>query len=161
MSNTQTVTIAQALASNQSNLQVVDTAANIVGALPNAGLVGRVASFTLSAAATLAVAAEGKLAGLGAKFHLGGFQLTVADAAYNLLSAPAGWFSLVAHVTLTGNPTLNAAQLTKLESLPGFTVAPGAQVTLSDSLANVAADAIPTPMSAATNGAMSSQPIMP
>ncbi len=156
----QTVTIAQALASNASSLQVLDTAANIAGALPNASLVARCASFTLSTAATIGTAAADKLASLGGKFHLGGEALAVQDtvanmtsasnaaglalattrqiedAAFNLLNAPNSAFTNIAQVILTGTPTLTMAQLGKLESLPAFTVASGSHLLLQDSLTN-------------------------
>lgn len=137
MSTIQYVTVAQALASNASGLNVKDTAANIAGALPNASLTSRVSSFSLSASSTLAGAALAKLAALTG-FSLNSFQLTVADAAFVLLSLSRAEISLVSQATLTGSPTLNAAQLAQLEGLPHFTVAAGDHVTVSDSLANIA-----------------------
>ncbi len=154
----QTVTIAQALASNASSLQVLDTAANIAGALPNASLVARCAGFTLSAAATLGAAAADKLATLGGLFHLGGVALTVLDtvanmisaanagglalattrqiedAAYNLLNTPSSTFTNISSVILTGAPVLSMVQLTKLEALPNFAVASGSHLILLDAL---------------------------
>ena len=158
MPNLQTVTIAQALASNQSSLIVLDTASNIAQALPNPALVARVTSFTLSGPGTIGAVASVHLAALGAKFFAGNAALTVqdtvaavnapanaaglalatfrqiADAAYNLLAAPAGSFTHISAVSLTGAPTLSMAQFGKLESLPGFTVAQGTHVLLADAL---------------------------
>jgi hypothetical protein len=156
-----TYTIQQALASPQTGLQVADSAANIAAALPNTALTGRVANFALTRNGVLSTSLVTKLAGLGAKFHLGGYQLamrdtlaaidspsnaagvalassrTAVDAAYNLLSAAAGAFAHVSAVILTGTPTLSVAQLGTLEALPAFSVDPGAHVTLADSLAAV------------------------
>jgi hypothetical protein len=158
MSSTITVTIAQALASASSNLHVVDTAADIAAVLPNAALTARVHLFSLSAAGTLSAAAAEKLALLGAKFQLNGealvvrdtltaidsaanagavalaTQRVVADAAYNLLNAPGGAFAHATSVVLLGAPTLNVAQLNRLEALPGFNVDPSTHVTLADTL---------------------------
>jgi hypothetical protein len=156
---TQTVTIAQALASSSTNLLVLDTAANIAAALPNPALVARCASFSLSAAALINTAAADKLAALGVKFTPGTTAIAVQDsvaamtapanaaglalatsreiidAAYNLLAAPAAAFLHIASVTLTGTPTLSMAQLGKLEGLPGFTYAPTAHPVFQDALA--------------------------
>jgi hypothetical protein len=138
MSTIQYVTVAQALSSTSSGLNVRDTAANIAAALPNASLTSRVSSFSLSASATLAGAALAKLAAL-TDFSLNDFGLTVSDAAYVLLSLSKAEIKLISQATLTGSPTLNAAQLTQLEALPHFTVAGGDAVTVSDSLGNIAA----------------------
>ena len=159
--NGTTYTIAQALASQLSNLQVVDSASDIAAALPNSALTARVAGFALSANGTLTAALADRLALLGGKFHTGGYLLTVSDtlaammsaaneaglalaagrqvvdAAYNLLAAPAGDFTHVTSVVLTGDPTLSVAQLARLEALPQFSIGAGAHVTLSDSLANI------------------------
>ena len=157
----QTVTIAQALQSNLSGLTVQDSAANIAAALPNAGLVARVSLFELSGPATIGTAAADQFAALGIKF-VAGYPLAVQDsvaamiaggnaaglalassrgiidAAYNLLAAPPADFVHITSVTLTGTPTLSAAQLIKLESLPGFTIAPAAHFTFTDTLAAAA-----------------------
>jgi hypothetical protein len=154
MSSIQYVTVAQALASHSSGLYVQDTAANIAAALPALETSGRIANFTFVAAGTVTVAQLALLAALP-NLYTGGFQLTVADAGFNLLPAPARLFTtqfseasapstaketLVAHTSLTGNPTLNAAQLAQLEGLPGFSFAASDHVTVADSLANIAAD---------------------
>ena len=157
----QTVTIAQALQSNQSGLTVQDTAANIAAALPNAGLVSRVSVFELSGAAVAGTAAADKLATLGGKF-VPGYPITVQDsvaamnlaanasglalassrqiidAAYNLLAAAPSAFHNISAVLLSGAPTLSVAQIAKLETLPGFTTAPGTHIVFSDSLAALA-----------------------
>ena len=156
----QYVTIAQALLSSQTGLLVQDTAANIAAALPNSALTARVASFSLSANASIAAAAADTLATLGAKFQPGAAHILVqdtvaamnaaanaaglalatsrgiVDAAYNLLAAPAADFTNIATVTLTGSPTLSMLQLAKLEALPSFSVQAGAAVLLQDSLAD-------------------------
>jgi hypothetical protein len=161
MSSTTTVTIAQALASGASNLHVVDTAADIAAALPNAALSARVRLFTLSTNATVGAAMAEKLATLGTKFQLGSTQLVVrdtlaaiasapnaagvalatlrqvADAAYNLLNAPAGSYAHVNSVVLLGAPTLNVAQYARLQALPGFSVDPSTHITLADSLSAI------------------------
>ncbi len=157
----QTVTIAQALQSNLSGLTVQDSAANIAAALPNAGLVARISLFELSGPATIGTAAADQFAALGSKFAAGyalavqdsvaamiaganaaGLALAssrgIIDAAYNLLAAPQADFVHITSVTLTGTPTLSAAQLIKLESLPGFTIAPAAHFTFTDTLAAAA-----------------------
>ncbi len=113
---THTVTIAQALASSQTGLAVADTAANIAAALPNAGLVSRVTSFTVSAPATLAVAPLLALATLGTALHAAAGALTLNSAA-----------------------TVTAAQLTALEATPGFTLGSAASLTLSDNTAQITA----------------------
>src|SRR5580698_2121151 len=77
--NGNTYTIAQALASQLSNLQVVDTAADIANALPDFGLTSRVASFSLAANGALSAALADRLAALGPKYHAAGFLLTVTD----------------------------------------------------------------------------------
>ena len=161
MPQAQTVTIAQALQSAQTGLTVQDTAANIVAALPNPALVARVTLFELSAPATIGAASAEKLAGLAGHFtalyaltvqdsvanmtasaNQAGLALAtsrvVADTAYALLSTPPGAFSHIASVILTGTPTLSASQLTRLEALPGFSVAAGAHFTLSDSVSAAA-----------------------
>ncbi len=113
---THTVTIAQALASNQSGLTVADTAADIAAALPNAALVARVTSFTVSAPATLALAPLLALSTLGTALHAGAGALTLNSAA-----------------------TVSVAQLTALEATPGFTLGSAGSLTLSDNTAQVAA----------------------
>ena len=111
---THTVTIAQALASSMSGLLVQDSAAAIAGALPTPGLVMRVASFTVSAPAVLTMPQFLALSGLGTTLH-----------------AAAGSLTLNSAVTVT------AAQLTAMESVPGFTMGSGASVTLSDTVSAV------------------------
>ncbi len=113
---THTVTIAQALASNQTGLAVSDTAANIAGVLPNAALVARVASFTVAAPAILTVAPLLALASLGTALHAAAGALTLNSAA-----------------------TVTAAQLTALEATPGFTLGSTASLTLSDNTAQITA----------------------
>ncbi|MEJ0046258.1 MAG: hypothetical protein WDN04_09150 [Rhodospirillales bacterium] len=158
-----TYTIAQALASQLSNLQVVDSASNIAAALPNSGLSARVAGFSLSGNGSLTAALADRLALLGGKYHAAGYQLTVSDtlaamisaanagglalaaarqvvdAAYNLLVAPASSFAHVTSVVLIGNPALSISQLAKLEAMPQFSIGAGAHVTLADSLTNISA----------------------
>ena len=164
MSSTISVTVAQAEVMTGSGLFVADTAANIVqGLAADPGLVSQVASFTLSAAGTVTAAMAARLGGLGTKFHLGGQALTVqdslanlalagnaagvalatsvqvVDAAYNLLNAASTRFTHVSSVVLTGSPILTAAQLTRLEALPHFSIASGSAVTLSDTVAAISA----------------------
>ena len=115
MSN-HSVTIAQALASNQSGLAVADTASNIAAALPNPGLVMRVASFTVSAPAVLTAPQLLGLATLGTALHAAAGALTLNSAA-----------------------TVTAAQLTALEATPGFTLGAAASLTLSDNTAQITA----------------------
>ncbi len=113
---THTVTIAQALASTATGLVVADSAATIAGALPNASLTARVASFTVSAPVAVPLSQLLLLSGLGAKLH-----------------AAAGALELNSPVTLS------AAQLTALEATPGFAMGPAASITLSDTTTNVVA----------------------
>jgi hypothetical protein len=151
MSTIQYVTVAQALASQQSALNVLDSGANIAAALPNLERSGRVATFSLNASGTVTAVALSQLAALP-NFYLNNAQLTVSDAAFALLSAASGLFTdkvsnipggpanvaLVAHTVLTGSPTLLVSQLAKLEALPGFSIAAGDHVVLSDSMVNIA-----------------------
>ncbi len=113
---THTVTIAQALASSSNGLAVLDTAADIAAALPNAMLMARVASFTVQAPAVLTVPQLLALASLGASLH-----------------APSGGLQLNSAVTVT------AAQLTALEGTPGFALGSAASLTLSDGTAQIVA----------------------
>ena len=157
------LTIAQAEASTAtSGLTVSDTAANIAqGLVVQPSLATKVASFNLSANATLSATAAETLGRLGSHLHLGSFRLTVRDSlanlraagnaagvalaatlqvvdtAANLLNAPSSSFARVSSVSLTGTPTLSVAQITYLEALPGFTVDPSAAVTLSDTVSQI------------------------
>jgi hypothetical protein len=159
------LTIAQAEASSAtSGLVVSDTGANIAAGLvayPN--LATKVASFTLSAAATLTASQAETLGLLGSKMHLGGFALTVSDSlanlaasgnaagvalatsvavvdtAYVLLNAPLSDFTHVASVTLTGSPVLSVAQVSHLLTLPHFSIGATASVTLNDTASNISA----------------------
>ena len=164
MSSTNAVTIAQAESSNSSGLTVADTAANIAQGLASfPGLAARVSSFNLTAPGTVTAGMAALLGGLGGKLHLGGQALTVQDtlanvtaagnaagvalasgvvvmdAAFNLLNAASTRFAHVTSVVLTGSPILTAAQLTKLEALPHFSIASGSAVTLSDTVSAVSA----------------------
>ena len=116
LTQTHTVTIAQALASNATGLVVADSAVTIASALPNASLLARVSSFTVSAPAVVSLPQLLLLSSLGVKLH-----------------AAAGALELNSPVTLS------AAQLTALEATPGFAMGPAAAITLSDSTANVVA----------------------
>ena len=72
-----TMTIAQALASTDTNITVVDTPQNIAGSASNAAFVARVASFTLNANSASGALDATKIAALGSKFSLGGFRYTL------------------------------------------------------------------------------------
>ena len=61
-----TMTIAQALASTDTNITVVDTPSNIASQAANAAFVARVASFTMSANAATGAADATKIAALAA-----------------------------------------------------------------------------------------------
>ncbi len=110
----QTVTIAQARASQASGLLVLDTGANIAAALPNPSLVARVASFTVSGPALLTFPQMSALVPLGSKLH----------AATGALQ-------------LTGACTLSVAQLAGLEALPGFLVSPSGNINLTDTTTQI------------------------
>ncbi len=118
----QTVTIAQALASSASGLLVLDSAANIAAAASNTGLIARVASFTVSGPALLTAAQMTLLFPIAAKLH-----------------AAAG------ALQLTGNNTFGVARLTSYESLPGFALASGSSLDLTDTTAKIAAMLAATP----------------
>ena len=115
-SQPQTVTIAQARASTASGLLVADTAANIVAALPNPALTARVASFNVSAGASLTAAQMSLLFPIAGKLH----------AAANSLS-------------LTGANVFTAGQMANYESLSGFTVGLAGSINLSDTTAQIVA----------------------
>lgn len=114
--NIQTYTIAQALGAKGSNLLVVDTGANIVAALPNPLLTARVASFTLSGPTMLTAAQMTLLIPIAPKLH-----------------AATGFLEL------TGANSFNVAQLSTFATLPGFAVAAGGSIALSDTTAHIVA----------------------
>ncbi len=116
MTQTNTVTIAQALASNAQGLIVSDTAIHIAAALPNASLVARVTSFNVAVAAIVTVPQLLALATLGTALHAGAGVLTLNSAG-----------------------TVSVAQLTAMEGTPGFILGAAASLTLSDTTAHVAA----------------------
>jgi len=115
-----TVTISQALHSMADRLLVLDSAANVAAALPNPALLARVASFTITATA-------------GVPSVLSSAQLLLLASLGSVLHAPAG--SLV----LNSAATLSVAQLSHLETLPGFLLGNAGHITLSDSLTNISA----------------------
>jgi hypothetical protein len=141
MSTIQYVTVAQALASTATDLHVLDTAANIAGAPASLWSGGRITTVSLSTSATVAAAVLAELAAVPASMwtNPNNAALTVTDVAYHLLTLTHAEIRLVAHATLTGSPTLTAAQVIQLRALPGFAMAAGDHVTISDTLAHIAA----------------------
>ncbi len=156
------MTIAQALASSETGILVVDTPTNIARAASNAGLVARVTQFTMSANAASSPQDATLLAGLGAKFSVGAFRLTVRgtlaeldnaayaagvdlgmvvavlDTAANLLASPGSpALARASSVVMSSNASVTLANLVTLEAMTSFSVYPGATITLADSAANL------------------------
>ena len=157
-----TMTIAQALASTDTNITVVDNPQNIAANASNAAFVARVASFTLNANSASGAIDATKIAALGSKFSLGGFRyivrgavadlnnptyaagvalsnaLSFLDTAPNLLAAATtpkvtGSFS----VLLSVSASLTGADIAKLAVLPNFSMNTGQFITAADTGANL------------------------
>jgi hypothetical protein len=157
-----TMTIAQALQSNDTGIIIADSPANIGAALSNAALVARVAQFTMSGNGAAWASLATQLANLGSRFSNNGFRLTVRDSVA-MLSDPAnaaglGIATVVAvfdtadhllaiagtplaaragSTLLSASASLTLAQLITLESETAFSVLPGKSITLADSAANL------------------------
>lgn len=157
-----TMTIAQALTSSATGIIIADTPANIGAALSNAALVARVSQFTMNSNGAAWASLATQLAGLGSKFSVNGFRLTVRDSvaflsdpanaaglgiataialydtADNLLGTAGSPLALRAgSAVLSTSASLTRAQLDVLESETSFSVLPGQSITLADSAANL------------------------
>ena len=126
------------------NLTISDTAADLLhvtggGSTPDDWAGELIASaVTLSADATITAAQADQLALLGSRFSVGGYTLTIADSAADLLSPTnAAGLALAGIVTLSGDETaLSAAAATQLAALSHFNKG-GYHVTVSDTAANL------------------------
>ncbi len=110
---------------------VADTASALL-ALSPAALAFATAT-TLAADATVTAAQAATLAADPA-FGTAGHHLTIADSAANLAGLAPTTAALASAETLTGNATLSAASATALTAAPGFSVAPGASLAITDAL---------------------------
>ncbi|HTW68388.1 MAG TPA: hypothetical protein VME47_00755, partial [Acetobacteraceae bacterium] len=159
-----TYTVASAENTTATNLHVVDTVANILGALSNNSLLARVSLFSMSGNAIVTAMQSAELAALGSQFSTNGHTLTirdtvanltatgnaagpsitgatvdVVDTAANILAADGN--PIISHasaIALTANATLSLANLLILERFPSFT-AVGVTLTLADTAANLLA----------------------
>ena len=124
-----------------ASLAVDDTAANLLAPANVAGVAIATSVMLTGTANNVNAVQADALAGLAAFRLAAGATLTVSDDAANLLSpANAEGLAFATSVILTGaSNVVNAAQAAILAALPGFHLATGATLSVTDTAANLLA----------------------
>lgn len=116
-------------------LVIADTAANLV-ALPHTLLFA--SSFLeLSTDAAVNAATLTQLTALGIKFTSAGHSITCDDTALNLAALSPAALALSSSQGLETSAVVSTAVATSLSALPNLTLAPGATLSIQDSVANL------------------------
>ena len=116
---------------------VFDTAANLLAAA-GTQVITRAASVLLSTSATLTLANLTTLQAMPAFSVLPGQFIEMADTAANLLAiAPSQMRATMRFFTVTANATVSEPNALRLFAFAGFSIAPGARLTIDGSLADM------------------------